>query len=72
MDTKMKRKISPMISEESIMLAEKARRELRMMGTTTVICPRCGTSPQISNTPRGERTIISCKCRYIFDGEINF
>lgn len=60
------------LSPESMLLAKKARREIRLTGITTVVCPKCGTSPVITTTPRGERTTVSCKCGLIFDGEINF
>lgn len=60
------------LSPESMMLAKKARREIRLTGTTTVVCPKCGTSPVMATTPGGERTTVSCKCGLIFDGEINF
>lgn len=71
MDTKTAKMIRP-ISEESCMLARQARREIRLTGKTTVVCPKCGTSPVITMTPRGERTTVSCKCWLIYDGEINF
>lgn len=60
------------LSRESCMLARKARREIRLTGKTTVVCPKCGTSPTITTTPKGERTTVSCKCGLIYDGEINF
>ena len=60
------------LSRESYMLARKARREIRLTGKTTVVCPKCGTSPTITTTPKGERTTVSCKCGLIYDGEINF
>lgn len=55
MDTKKEKMIRP-LSEESCMLARQARREIRLTGKTTVVCPKCGTSPIITMTPRGERT----------------
>lgn len=36
MGTQMEKKISPMISEESIMLARQARKEMRLTGIITV------------------------------------
>lgn len=60
------------LSRESYMLARKARREIRLTGKTTVVCPKCGTSPTITTTPKGERTTVSCQCGLIYDGEINF
>lgn len=32
----------------------------------------CGGTPEIRTTPKGERTIVSCACGYVFDAEINF
>lgn len=60
------------LSKESYILARQARREIRLTGKTAVVCPKCGTSPVITMTPRGERTTVSCKCGLIYDGEINF
>lgn len=71
MDTKKEKMICP-LSPESCKLARQARREIRLTGKTTVVCPKCGTSPIITMTPRGERTTVSCKCGLIYDGEINF
>ena len=71
MDTKTEKMIRP-LSEESCKLAKQARREIRLTGKTTVVCQKCGTSPVITMTPRGERTTVSCKCGLIYDGEINF
>lgn len=70
MDTQMEKRISPMISEESIILARKARREMRQTGTITVRCPKCGTIPKITTSPRGERLTVSCECGYVFDSEM--
>lgn len=47
MDTKKEKMIRP-LSEESCMLARQARREIRLTGKTTVVCPKCGTSPIIT------------------------
>lgn len=60
------------LSTESNTLALKARDEILRAGKTSVICPECGTHPTVMMTPKGERTITSCKCGLIFDGEINF
>lgn len=70
-DAAMPEKASEPIPPEGHALARKAKRELRLTGMTTVICPRCGTKPVVTETERGERTIVSCKCGWIFDGEIN-
>ena len=72
MDTQMEKKISLTISEESIMLAKKAIQEMRLTGAVTVKCPKCGTIPKITISPRGERQTVRCKCGYIADGEIYF
>ncbi len=54
------------------MLAKKAKKEIRQMGFTNIRCPKCGGSPEITMTSRGERTIVSCNCGYVHDVEINF
>lgn len=72
MDAKISGKEIRPLSKESCALARQARREIRLTGKTTVVCPKCGTSPTITTTPRGERTTVSCKCGLIYDGEINF
>ena len=72
MDIQMTKETLRPLSRESYMLARKARREIRLTGKTTVVCPKCETSPTITTTPKGERTTVSCKCGLIYDGEINF
>lgn len=52
------------------MLAKKARKEMRLTGTITVKCPKCGTIPKITTSLRGERLTVSCECGYVFDSEI--
>lgn len=54
------------------MLAKKARKELMQNKSTSVRCPLCGAAPEITTTPGGERTNLSCPCGYIRNGEINF
>ena len=54
------------------MLAKKAKKEMKQMGFTSVRCPKCGSSPEITMTSKGERTIVSCDCGYVHDVEINF
>ena len=54
------------------MLAKQAKKEIRQLGITSVTCPKCKTSPEIIITERGERTIVTCKCGYIHDVDINF
>lgn len=57
MDTQMGKRILPTMSE-SIMLAKKARQEMRLTGTITVKCPKCGTIPKITTSSRGERLTV--------------
>ena len=71
MDTQMEKKILVPISQESIMLAKKARKEKIETGQITVKCPKCQKIPEITMSSRGERTTISCSCGYIFNEEIN-
>ena len=52
-------------------LINKVWRELRLEGGTKEICPKCGETPKIVMTPKGERTTLLCKCFYIYDCEIN-
>ena len=52
-------------------LAKKARADLLAGEETDVKCPRCGEHPVRSTTSKGERTIISCRCGYIYDMQIN-
>lgn len=60
------------LSPQSIMLAKQARTEQMENGCVTTVCPKCGTHPEITTTPNGERTTVSCECGYVYDGEINF
>lgn len=60
-----------MYDTKSHLLAKRARQELQDSRTTTVICERCKESPRIIITPRGERTIVTCKCGFVYDAEIN-
>ncbi len=59
-------------SQPPYLLAKKARTEIRSLGSTAIRCPKCGSSPEITTTPRGERTIVSCKCGYLHYVDINF
>ena len=59
------------LSEKSHMLVRQFKKDMIQKGSSTVICPVCGQKPQISNTPKGERTTIACKCGYIYDSEFN-
>lgn len=60
------------ISDNPSMLAKKAWKELEQTKSTSVRCPKCGGAPEIKMTPRGERTIVTCPCRYVHVVEINF
>lgn len=66
------RKISLPISEESLMLAKTARRELEQGPTTSVLCPRCKTHPTLTTSPDKSRSEVSCDCGYIISCEIYF
>ena len=57
--------------ENPRMLAKKAKREIMENGTTSIKCPKCDKYPTLSYTPRKERTILSCECRYVHDVDIN-
>ncbi len=59
-------------SNESNMLAKKARQELETDSTTSVLCPKCQTRPTLTITPGGERSTVRCKCGYIRNTEIYF
>ena len=71
MDKQVEKKTVYNISQESILLAKKARTELMEKGQITVICPKCQEHPEITTTPRGERTMVTCKCGYIISVDIN-
>ena len=58
MVTQMERKTLHTVSPQSHMLAKKAKKEMRLTGKTTVVCPMCGEAPEIMTTPKGERTIV--------------
>ena len=53
-------------------LAKKAKKEIKELGFTSVKCPKCGGAPELTMTPGGERTIVTCECGYVHDVEINF
>lgn len=71
MATQPERKTLHTVSAQSHMLAKKAKKEMRLTGTTTVVCPMCNESPKITTTSKGERTMVSCKCGFVYDMEIN-
>lgn len=64
------------ITEEQRQLARKALKEFwdngRDNSKITVVCPKCGKSPTVTITPKGERTTCLCECKYIISCEINF
>ena len=68
--TQTQEKTLPTISPQSIMLAKQAQKEQALNGAVTVVCPKCQKHPKIETTSRGERTFVSCKCRYILDAEL--
>jgi hypothetical protein len=59
-------------SHQSDMLTSTAVRELYQYQKTSVKCPKCGGIPRLLTTSNGERTIVKCSCRYIYNMEINF
>lgn len=71
MDTQVTENIFPDILEESRILVKKALLEIRTMGNTTVLCPLCKEVPELESTVGGERTVISCRCKYLYDVEMN-
>ena len=71
MDIQMERKTLRIVSAKSHMLAKQAKREQRLTGVITVVCPKCDEKPEITTTSNGERTIVSCKCGYVYDAEMN-
>lgn len=72
MDTVATNVKSQEISNSPSMLAKEAKKNIKMMGYTNIRCPKCGTSPEIMMTSKGERTIVSCNCGFVHDVEINF
>ncbi|MDE6016058.1 MAG: hypothetical protein K2H41_10235 [Acetatifactor sp.] len=71
MDTKSQCQYS-----ESSMLAREALKQFwdNNMDNSkiTVICPKCGKTPKVTITPKGEETRVLCECKYIISGEKNF
>lgn len=72
MNSQMMNDISQIMSEQSRMLSRKAMRDLKTMDTTNVTCPKCGTVPKMTVTPKHERITISCKCRYVLTRKLIF
>ena len=71
MDTTITNGKSQEESNNPIMLAKRAQREIIQTGYTNIKCPKCDTPPELTMTPRGERTIVSCDCGYVHNVEIN-
>ncbi len=59
-------------SQELHILRKKAMQELREKDKTSVICPRCGTSPKVLFGSWDSRIMIGCECGYVKDMEIYF
>lgn len=59
------------VREERNMLARKAKRDLLKTSYTEIQCPKCRKKPEIMVTLKGERTIVSCECGYLYDCEFN-
>lgn len=57
--------------QEGNKLAKQAKKEIRLTGKTSVICPKCSEAPVMKTTPGNERTTICCSCGYLYDCEIN-
>ena len=72
MDTVMMNENLSETSNNPNMLAKKAKKEIREMGYTEIKCPKCGCSPELTITSKGERTIVACACGYVHDIDINF
>lgn len=70
MDIQREKETSHQISEESILLARKAKTEQMQNGMVSVICPRCQTHPKVIID--GNRIYVKCDCMYVRDGEIFF
>jgi len=72
MNTNQKNETLYKISEESRVLAKKARRELEQDSKTSVICPKCKLHPTLTITQDNTRSNVRCDCGYIMSGEIYF
>lgn len=69
---KSERKTLHQVTPRSNMLAKQVKKEILLTGATKIVCPMCGQIPELTVTPRGERTMVSCKCGFVYDCEINF
>lgn len=72
MDIQTLKRTSPSALRQSVMLAKQARLEKVKHGQITTVCPKCRKNPNITTTAKGERTIVSCDCGFIYSEEINF
>lgn len=64
------KKVLPIIPQQSISLAKQALWEKQEQGFVSVVCPKCHQHPEVTTTPRGERTTVLCKCGFVKGGEI--
>lgn len=71
MDVQSLKRTSPSELRLSITLAKQARLEKAKHGQITTMCPKCKRKPSITTTAKGERTIVSCDCGFIYSEEIN-
>jgi len=60
------------LTREEKILANIAREEIERTGTTTVICPKCQTSPKSLTNTNDNRYCLRCECGYIGIGEVIF
>lgn len=71
MDIQTLKRTSPSELRLSVTLAGQARLEKARHGQITTVCPNCKRKPSITTTAKGERTIVSCDCGFIYSEEIN-
>ena len=71
MDIQTLKRTYPSELRLSVMLAKQARLEKAKNGRITTVCPKCQGKPEITTTAKGERTIVSCDCGFIYSEEIN-
>ena len=63
----------PVLTEESILLARKAKTEKMKKGTVSTRCPKCHQKiavDEIYEYDRLKNISVYCGCGYILDGEI--
>ncbi len=69
------KKTYPVVTEESIMLARKARKEKHEKGEVLATCPKCHHRIEVDELYHNGilvRVSVWCKCGYVRDGEIYF